>query len=60
MPETRAALDSLVARLLRTESLATIAVLVVAAVGELEAAGIITSGGAAVALTLGRSFAKGK
>jgi hypothetical protein len=58
LPQTYAALDSLLARLLRTESLATIGVLVVALVGDLESAGIISTGAAGVALVLGRSLVK--
>ena len=58
LPQTYAALDSLLARLLRTESLAVIAVGLIAVLGDLEAEGIISSGAAAVALVLGRSLVK--
>jgi hypothetical protein len=51
-------LDSLLARLLRTETLAVIGVGVIALVGDLEAEGIISSGAAGVALVLGRSLVK--
>ena len=58
LPQTCAALDSLLARLLRTETLAVIGVGVIALVGDLEAEGIISSGAAATALVLGRSLVK--
>jgi len=58
LPQTCAALDSLLARLLRTETLAVIGVGVIALVGDLEAEGIISSGAAGVALVLGRSLVK--
>ena len=58
LPQTHAAIDSLLARLCRTESLAVIAVGLIAILGDLEAEGIISSGAAAVALVLGRSLVK--
>ena len=48
LPQTCAALDSLLARLLRTETLAVIGVGVIALVGDLEAEGIISSGAASL------------
>ena len=58
LPQTHAALDSLLARLCRTETLAVIGVGVIALVGDLEAEGVISSGAAATALVLGRSLVK--
>jgi hypothetical protein len=58
LPQTQAAIDSLLARLLRTETLAVLGVGVIALVGDLEAEGIISSGAAATALVLGRSLVK--
>ena len=58
LPQTHAAIDSLLARLCRTETLAVIGVGVIALVGDLEAEGIISSGAAATALVLGRSLVK--
>ena len=57
-PQTQAAIDSLLARLLRTETLAVLGVGVIALVGDLESEGIISSGAAATALVLGRSLVK--
>jgi len=58
LPQTHAAIDSLLARLCRTETHPVIGVGVIALVGDLEAEGIISSGAAATALVLGRSLVK--
>ena len=58
LPQTCAALDSLLARLLRTETLAVIGVALISVFADLEEAGIISSGAAATALVLGRSLVK--
>ena len=58
LPQTHAAIDSLLARLLRTDPLAVLGVCVIALVGALEAEGVISSGAAATALVLGRSLVK--
>jgi hypothetical protein len=58
LPQTHAALDSLLARLLRTETLAVIGVALISVFADLEEAGIISSGAAATALVLGRSLVK--
>jgi hypothetical protein len=58
LPQAHAALDSLLARLLRTETLAVIGVALISVFADLEEAGIISSGAAATALVLGRSLVK--
>ena len=58
LPQTHVAIASLLARLLRTETLAVLGVCVIALVGDLEAEGVISSGAAATALVLGRSLVK--
>ena len=56
MPDTKRALDSLFSRLLRTESLATVGVMVIALLDGWRTGG--AAGIAAAALILGRSFVK--
>jgi small-conductance mechanosensitive channel len=58
LPQTQAAIDSLLARLLRTETLAVLGVGVIALVGDLQSEEMISSGAAGVALVLGRSLVK--
>ena len=58
LPQTQAAIDSLLARLLRTESLAVVGVALISLVGDLRSEEMISSGAAGVALVLGRSLVK--
>ena len=58
LPQTQAAIDSLLARLLRTETLAVIGVALISLVGDLQSEEMISSGAAGVALVLGRSLVK--
>ena len=58
LPQTQAAIDSLLARLLRTESLAVVGVALISLVGDRQSEEMISSGAAGVALVLGRSLVK--
>ena len=58
MPQTKAALDSLLPRLLRTESLSVILVAVLAATEALGEIGTISVATTATALAIGRSLVK--
>ena len=58
LPQTQAAIDSLLARLLRTESLAVVGVALISLGGDLQSEEMISSGAAGVALVLGRSLVK--
>ncbi len=58
MPRTLKALDSLLSRVLRTETIMSIVFVVLTTLGELKDEGAIGGGAVVVALALGRSFVK--
>lgn len=58
MPQTIKALDSLLSRALRTETIMSIVFVVLTALGELQGDEAIGGGAVVVALALGRSFVK--
>ena len=58
LPQTQAAIDSLLARVLRTESLAGVGVALISLIADLQSEEMISSGAAGVALVLGRCLVK--